>query len=277
MKSVIAFFALFVVLIPTSLAEDDHPRPFDENYDAMSVVDEAMTMAMAENKRLLLVLGANWCHDSRGLAHHFEDPELARLLADNYVLRFIDVHWFTENRSVMNRFGIPTVYGTPTVFIIDPVDETLLNRQERSRWTSAASAPIEEVRAYFSRWANPSSDIDLIETSLIFQSMMIEIELFEDEEGVRMASAFDDIARWRAMESDDRPNNFGDLAIEADEWRRQLPRHVSALREQARNMVETALAEIVGDDSITNETIAILDNSDPDLGLAFERHDSETW
>ena len=278
MKILVALFSLFFVLAPASFAEDDHPRPFDENYAALPVVDEAIETARAENKRVLLVLGANWCHDSRGLAHHFEDPELSALLADNYVLRFVDVHWFNENQAVMRRFGVTTVYGTPTVFIIDPDTDTLLNRAERSQWTSAASAPIEDVRAYFSRYASSGEQsIDLVQTSLIYQSMMIEIDLFEDDEGMRMAQAFTDLARWRAMDSSERPDNYSDLANELDSWRRQLPRDVVDLRGEARALIENALAEIVDDGAITADTIAILDGHDPDLSLSFERHESDVW
>jgi len=274
-----AFIGCFFLLIITPVrADDEHPRPYDENFDAMATVDEAMAQALAEDKRLLLLLGANWCHDSRGLAHHFEDAELAATLDAHFVTRHIDVGWRDQNHDVMRRFGIAAIYGTPTVFVIDPTDETLLNRSERSTWTSAASTPIEEARAWFTRWAGPQPvNGGLVENSLVFQAMMIEIDIFEDEESARLAEAYLDIGRWREQEDADRPENYRALAREVENWRRDLPRDVAQLRQEARSMVVGALSERADGEPFTAQTIAVLDADDPDLALRFRPHVSETW
>jgi thiol-disulfide isomerase/thioredoxin len=278
MKFIAALLTLFLAIVPAGFADDEHPRPFDENFDAMSVVDEALAQARGEDKRVLLILGANWCHDSRGLAHHLEDPEIAALLAQNYVQRFIDVGWRDQNHAVMNRFGVAAIYGTPTVFIIEPSTETLLNHAERSAWTSAASASTEAVHSYFERWSHAYPALGgVAESSLIYQSMMIEIDLFEEDESRRLAAAYSDIGRWRSLNADARPDNYRALSREVDRWRGGMPGHVADLRSQARAMVVDALLQIAGDGSITVETVAILDARDPDLSLDFERHESDVW
>ena len=130
MRLLASLFALFLIA-PVSLAEEGAPSPFDQNYAAMEIVDAALAEALAEEKKLLLVFGANWCHDSHGLAGHFQDPELAAMLADHYVTRFIDVGWRDQNQDVIRRFGVAALYATPMVLIIDPADETVLNRDQR--------------------------------------------------------------------------------------------------------------------------------------------------
>jgi thiol-disulfide isomerase/thioredoxin len=278
MKIIASLLALFVVFAPASFADDEHPMPFDENFDAMSVIEDALAQARGEDKRVLLVLGANWCHDSRGLAHHFEDPEIAALLEQNYVQRFIDVGWRDQNHAVMNRFGVAAIYGTPTVFIIEPTTETLLNHAERSAWTSAASASTEAVHSYFERWSTAYPVLGgVTESSLIYQSMMIEIDLFEEDESRRLAAAYLDIGRWRSLEADARPDNFNALSREVDRWRGRMSGRVADLRSQARSLVIDALMEIAGEGSITVETVAILDARDPDLSLDYERHESDVW
>jgi thioredoxin family protein len=278
MRLAALFGCLLLLLTTPADAEDAHPTPFDENFQAMDVVDEAMAEALAANKRLLLVLGANWCHDSQGLAHHFEDPELAATLEAHYVTRLIDVGWRDQNQDIMRRFGVAAIYATPTVFVIDPVSETLLNRDERNQWGSAYSTPIEDARAWFARWADarPATG-GLVESSLVYQAMMIEIDIFEEEEGTRLARAYQDTGRWRFADDADRPDNYRELDREADQWRRELPRQVAQLREQARAMVIGALRERAGDQPFTVETIAALDADNPDLALDFEPHVSETW
>jgi thiol-disulfide isomerase/thioredoxin len=273
-----ALFSVFLLLVPASWAEDDHPRPFDGNFSAMPVVDAALEEARDSDKRLLLVLGANWCHDSRGLAHHFEDPQLAATLEAHYVLRYIDVDWRNENQAVSARFGVPAVYATPTVLVIDPDTEALLNREDRSRWGSAASTPIEEARDWFARWAQDiPSRSGVLESSLIYQAMLVEIDIFEEEEAERLATAYRDIAAWRDAPAPGRPPDFSALEREVETWRRSLPRQVQALRGQARSLVAAALSDLADGEPITPELVARLDMEDPDLALDFERHESEVW
>ena len=277
MRLLASLFALFL-LAPPSMADEASPSPFDQNYSAMAVVDAALAEALAEDKRLLLVFGANWCHDSRGLAGHFEDPELAATLAGHYVTRYIDVGWRDHNQDVIRRFGVAALYATPMVMIIDPSDETLLNRDEREAWGSAASTPVEQARAYFLRWAGERPQTGgVAETSLIYRAMMIEIDLFEEAQGGRLAKAYLDIGRWRTMPEAERPENFMALYEEVDEWRRALPRQVGELRSAARLMVTDALVEIAGEAPVSAETLAALDRQDPDLHLDFQPHESETW
>ncbi|WP_300552933.1 thioredoxin family protein [Maricaulis sp.] len=269
---------VLILFTPLVHADDAHPRPYDGNFDAMAVVDEALEEARAGNKRLVLILGANWCHDSRGLAHHLEDEEVATILAEHYVLRHIDVGWRDQNHAVMRRFNIPAVYGTPTVFIIDAQSEDLLNRETRSDWTSAASRPVEDVRAYFADWAsNASPPLSVVESSLVYQSMLIEIDLFEDEEAERLAQAYIEIGAWRDGPRDQRPDNFATLAREVDLWRLALPQRIRDLREQALSQIEAALSERAGGGEITLGLVSAFDASDPDLTLELTPTENERW
>lgn len=272
-----AFTAFWLFILPAHALDDDHPRPFDGNYDAMAIVDEAMAEALAENKRLLLVLGANWCHDSRGLAHHFQDEELAATLEAHYITRYIDVGWRDRNNDVILRFGVSAVYGTPTVFIIDPTDEHLINRETRSLWTSAASRSIEEAREYFADFARGEAALDLVESSLVYQSLLIEIEVFEAEQGERLAAAYGDIGRWRAMDEEDRPEDFMDLAGEVDTWRSRMNRQSRRLYREAYRAVDGALSELAGESEVTAATVAQLDQSNPDISLRFQPFENERW
>lgn len=278
MRLLASLFALLLCLPAAMARNDDAPLPFDQNYAAMAVVDAALVEARNEDKRLLLVFGANWCHDSRGLAQHFQDPELAATLAEHYVTRFIDVSWRGQNQDVIRRFGVAALYATPMVMIIDPADETLLNRDEREAWGSAASTPVEQARAYFARWAvDVPATGGVVETSLIYQAIMIEIDLFEETEGTRLAAAYVDVERWRTMPEAERPDDFTVLYDEVDQWRRDLPRQVGELRAEALSMVTNSLIGLAGDAPISADTVAVLDGLEPDLHLDFEPHQSVRW
>lgn len=131
---------------------DDDPHPFDAARDATADVDAAFLAAQASGKNVLLILGGNWCHDSRGLAEKFERPELARVIADSYERVWVDVGHRDRNLHVARRFGVPEIFGTPTVLIASP-DGALLNRQSVHDWRTADSKPYDETLAYFKAYA----------------------------------------------------------------------------------------------------------------------------
>ncbi|MFC2951801.1 thioredoxin family protein [Marinicaulis aureus] len=131
---------------------DDDPRPFDDSRNAMADVNAALNAAQTSGKNVLLVLGGNWCHDSRGLAAKFQRDELAAVIADGYELVYVDVGYRDLNLDVPARFGVMELLGTPTVLIVSP-DSKLLNRESVHDWRTADSKPYDETLNYFRRFA----------------------------------------------------------------------------------------------------------------------------
>ena len=95
----------------TQAAAPAHPeaRAYSEKADAAGDVDAALARAAASGKRVLLVLGANWCHDSRALAGWLETPRFAALTAAHYEVVFVDVGvpqtGEGRNLEIARRFG----------------------------------------------------------------------------------------------------------------------------------------------------------------------------
>lgn len=131
---------------------DDDPRPYDPDRNAMADVNAALAAAKVSRRNALLVLGGNWCHDSRGIAAKFERPELARVIAEGYELVWVDVGHRNRNLDVPARFGVADLYGTPTVLILSP-EGALLNRESVHDWRTADSKPYDETLEYFRRYS----------------------------------------------------------------------------------------------------------------------------
>ena len=131
-----------------------HPeaRPFDEAADATLAVEAALDRAAAANKRLILVMGANWCHDSRGLAGWFAQPRFATMLEAKYEVVYVDVGYRDRNIDIAQRFGVETIRGTPTVLVLSSTG-ALLNRKSAPKWRDAASRDADDIFAYFDRFA----------------------------------------------------------------------------------------------------------------------------
>ena len=136
---------------PEEVLEEDRVAPQGgiENAD----VQQALARADDGGRLALVVLGANWCHDSRALASRLNRPPLAALIQQEYELVFVDVGFLDKGREVVQQFGVPQFYATPTLLIIDPSSGTLINDEDRHMWANAYSIDMPSSVQYFEKWA----------------------------------------------------------------------------------------------------------------------------
>lgn len=127
---------------------EDEPRPYDKDADARADVQLVLDDAKRFNKLGLIVMGANWCHDSRALASYFEKPRFQTLIEDHYRLVYVDVGFKDRNIDIAREFGVESIVGTPTVFITSPEGE-VLNLETAPTWRHAASRGEDEAWEYF--------------------------------------------------------------------------------------------------------------------------------
>lgn len=126
----------------------DEPRPYDAAADAEIDVNHALVAAKENGKLGLLVFGANWCHDSRALAAHFETPRFQTLLREHYEMAYVDVGQKNRNIGLAQSFGVKDIVGTPTVFVTNS-DGTVLNLETAPTWRNAASRAEDDIFDYF--------------------------------------------------------------------------------------------------------------------------------
>lgn len=116
-------------------------RSYDTARDAEADVSAALTRAAASGRRVLLVMGANWCHDSRALAGTLATSRFQAALDSRYELVFVNVGMPQtgdgHNLDIADRYGV-TIEGTPAVLIIGP-DGVILNRSTAASWRNAGS------------------------------------------------------------------------------------------------------------------------------------------
>ncbi|WP_298913853.1 thioredoxin family protein [uncultured Algimonas sp.] len=125
---------------------------FDATRDAGEDVRIAQEVAAREDLKTLIVMGANWCHDSRALAGTLRGDRFTPLLAEHYRLVYVDVGRKNRNLDIARRFGLDDILGTPTVIIADS-DGTVLNRDTAPTWRNAASRTEDEIYDELERFA----------------------------------------------------------------------------------------------------------------------------
>lgn len=127
-----------------------HPeaRSFAVSSDASADVDAALERAMTSGKHVMLVMGANWCHDSRALAGWLETPRFQQLVEDEYELVFVNIGMPQtgdgHNLHIARRFGLEELPGTPNLLVLTPFG-TLLNAETATSWRNAATRSEDEI------------------------------------------------------------------------------------------------------------------------------------
>ena len=165
----LATAALLLALSGSSLAATPSPRmratsfeqlaqplplPYDEAINADAAVAKARTQARAQNKRLLIDLGGNWCLDCRILAGTMELPELAAWVRRHYVVVTVDVGRFDKNLQIPARYGIrDRLKGVPSLLIVDPRSDKLVNAGNTAALADARSMNPQGLADYLARYA----------------------------------------------------------------------------------------------------------------------------
>lgn len=138
-------------------AAPSHPEGavFDPALDAGAAVDRALARAATESRLVLLVLGGNWCHDSRALASYLQQEDLRALIAAEYEVVYVNVGLPQTgdgfNLDIGTRFGVE-IAGTPTVIALNPAGERLNSAEDAASWRNSASRDPAQVRAALAQW-----------------------------------------------------------------------------------------------------------------------------
>lgn len=136
----------------TEKAEEKHDYPearlYDPEIDASAAVDDALARAAERKVNVLIVLGANWCHDSRAFAGWSESERIGALIAERFEIVFINVGMPQEgdghNQHIVRRFGLENQEGTPMV-IMASYDGIILNPETAQSWRNTASRSEDEI------------------------------------------------------------------------------------------------------------------------------------
>lgn len=135
----------------TMLDDERAGLVYDAARNAEADVAAALARAASNQRMTLVVLGGNWCHDSRALGTWLTSPRFQRSLTSRYEIVFVDVGMRDRNLAIPARWNVTSLEGTPTVLIIG-ADGQLLNRDSAAGWRNAASRKRGDVLRYFERF-----------------------------------------------------------------------------------------------------------------------------
>jgi thiol-disulfide isomerase/thioredoxin len=133
------------------------PHPYDEAADAHEVLAAALAAAKASGKKLLVDFGANWCPDCRALGGILALEPVRTYVAAHYEVAVIDVGRFNKNLDIPQTYGVK-IHGIPTVMIVDPADNRVMNRDGLEALGDAATMSPQAVVDQLVGWTeHPAS------------------------------------------------------------------------------------------------------------------------
>ncbi len=228
---------------------DPDGRLFQPSADSLADVQQALARAEDGDRLALVVLGANWCHDSRALASRLHRSPLAEVIRQNYELVFVDVGYLDKGREVLQQFGVPQFYATPTVLIIDPASGQPVNDEDRHLWSNAYSVDMSSSVQYFENWAmhdaGTDSALDSVADSAELEQLYAEIDQFERQQAERVAAGYAVVGPMlEAYKAGNAPEEFDASWTELRDFRMAIPDDIRELRDEARRRVSE------GDDDV---------------------------
>lgn len=242
--SLVSAIALMVLVAfaATASEEDGFVTPFLPTADVMADVDKTLATAKANGKLALIVMGATWCHDSRGLVKRFRADGIAPTLDANYETLYVDVGHLDQARAVNQRFGMPSIYATPTVMIVDPETGTLKNSKTMHLWRNADSISHDVTKQYFVDEAIQAR-APAVKVGAILASYYGAINAFENAQAARLVKGYDLIGPQLALGPGNYPDGFEALWGEVRGFRYKLTDDLLALRAQAEELAAEGINE----------------------------------
>jgi len=246
MRLFTTLLALFTLSACSSLSVQDDKistlasYQFAESDHVMQDIDDKLAKAKAEQKKLLLVLGAQWCHDSTGLAAKFSQSAMQTILTEHYQTLFIDVGYYQHGFDVVSRFNMPIYYGTPTVMIIDPDNEAIINADSMQQWLSADSISLENYQNYFSQMADKNIMSEQPHSPQLAKYYQ-QINAFSSQQALRLKEAYQILgpALARYVENKEQFSSENEKTwSQARKLRYNIQNDVIALKEQAKEAVK---------------------------------------
>lgn len=133
---------------PADMKKDLYPA----DVDAHAEIQEAEEKAAKQHKRLLLVVGANWCFDCHVLDLAFHSPQLQPIIAANYEIVHIDIGPDgKKNADVLQQFDVSTDKGVPAVVVAES-DGKVVFSQKNGEFEDARGLTPDALAEFLNQW-----------------------------------------------------------------------------------------------------------------------------
>ena len=130
--------------------------PYDPALNGWKQLEAAGATASAQGKRVLVVVGGNWCPWCRALDREMTgDAALRNEVAAHFVLVHLNYSKENKNLEAMVRLGHPNTLGFPSFVVISPMLKVLRLQESGVFETGDKHKPGHDpakLLAFFKQW-----------------------------------------------------------------------------------------------------------------------------
>lgn len=134
------------------------PEPATPNIDlypapekARAQIDAALQSAQKEDKRVLLVFGANWCFDCHVLDAAFKSAKIAPLIQSYFVTVKVNIGDGDKNLDLAKQYDTPVETGVPALAVLDR-NGRLLTSQKQGEFQSVINLTPDDIVRFLEKW-----------------------------------------------------------------------------------------------------------------------------
>lgn len=124
---------------------------FDPKRNAADDLQAAIVKATAENKRIILDIGGEWCVWCRIMDYYIiENKDLSKIVDENFVWLKINMSEENENKEFLAKY--PEIKGYPHLFVLEK-DGTLIHSQDTAELEEKKSYNKQKFTDFLTKWS----------------------------------------------------------------------------------------------------------------------------
>lgn len=125
------------------------PKPTDKKVEQEYARN--LKQIQNNNKKLVLLFGADWCGDCKALEMHLANSTVFTALKNSFLFQKVDVGRFNKNILFNNKFQDPIDGGIPAIVIIDKAEKILVSTNS-GYFSNARKMSASEVLKFFKKY-----------------------------------------------------------------------------------------------------------------------------
>jgi len=162
---VLASIAATLIFSPRALSQNKVPKSDDgllepvadkkdlypANADAKKEIDEALKTAAADNKRVILIFGGNWCYDCHVLDQALHEGEAGKIVKESFLLVHVDIGEGDKNLDLVKKYKTSLDKGVPTVALLGSDGQVVYGSSD-GEFEAARTMMKKDLIAFLNQW-----------------------------------------------------------------------------------------------------------------------------
>ena len=132
----------------SNAAFEEVPHPYDHDLDVRTALNDAFARAKDDAKRVLVIMGGEWCPDCRVLAGMLQIDDVQSFVTSAFEVVEFSIGRYDVNQDAVTRLGFADgAPGAPIVLVVTP-EGGVVNRATCDHWRTAREHSPQDLIDY---------------------------------------------------------------------------------------------------------------------------------